>query len=326
MNYPKQAWQEKWDAPAVALPSAPSRFFPVPGPDRSIAVVIATHGRPAVVADLVAILPRQTLPPSHIFVVGATAGDVAGIADATGPVTVRVGRRGSSLQRNDALAIAGDRFAYIVFFDDDFVPSRFWLERMVATFEQRPDLDGLTGEVLADGATGAGVPMADARALVEARDELPAVLPRIVTNVDYGANSGCNMAFRASAIRDLRFDERLPAYAWLEDADFRARAAPSARFARAASLWGVHLGHKQGRSRGLPLGYSQIANAAYLAAKGTVPRRYLLRLAARNLVSNFVHSFRPEPFVDRRGRLQGNLLALFDLVRGRAAPERILSL
>jgi len=30
--------------------------------------------------------------------------------------------------------------------------------------------------------------------------------------------------------------------------------------------------------------------------------------------------------VDRRGRLQGNLLALADLARGRITPERVLEL
>jgi len=327
MGYPDQVVQKASLASASVLrPLSPARVLPFPGPDRSVAVIIATHGRPTVVAALVAALSRQTLLPSHVFVIGADRADLAALADADGGVTVRLGRPGSSLQRNDALAIAGDRFAYVVFFDDDFVPSRFWLERMVAAFERHPDVDGLTGEVLLDGASTAGVPMATARALVEASDGAPAPAMTVSTPVDYGANTGCNMAFRASAIRELRFDERLPAYAWLEDADFRARVAPSRHFARVSTLRGVHLGHKLGRSRGLPLGYSQIANAAYLAAKGTVPRRYLLRLAARNLAGNFIHSFRPEPFVDRRGRLTGNLLALFDLVRGRAAPERILSL
>jgi hypothetical protein len=41
---------------------------------------------------------------------------------------------------------------------------------------------------------------------------------------------------------------------------------------------------------------------------------------------NIVHSPRPEPYVDRRGRLRGNLLALADLVRKRIAPERVLDL
>jgi hypothetical protein len=34
----------------------------------------------------------------------------------------------------------------------------------------------------------------------------------------------------------------------------------------------------------------------------------------------------PEPHVDRAGRLRGNLLAVWDLLRGRASPGRILEL
>ena len=95
---------------------------------------------------------------------------------------------------------------------------------------------------------------------------------------------------------------------------------------RAHALWGVHLGHKQGRVRGVTLGYSQIANAIYLAKKGTVPKRHLAKIASKNLLINAVHSLWPEPFVDRRGRLRGNIIALADLVCGRIAPERILEL
>ena len=95
---------------------------------------------------------------------------------------------------------------------------------------------------------------------------------------------------------------------------------------RTDALWGVHLGHKQGRGRGVTLGYSQIANVIYLASKGTVPKSYLAKLVAKNFLINAVRSFRPEPFVDRRGRLLGNMIALADLVRGRIAPERILEL
>jgi hypothetical protein len=69
-----------------------------------------------------------------------------------------------------------------------------------------------------------------------------------------------------------------------------------------------------------------MANAAYLARKGTVPLHHLIKTASKNLISNTVRSLWPEPYVDRRGRLQGNLLALADLARGRIAPERVLEL
>jgi len=57
-----------------------------------------------------------------------------------------------------------------------------------------------------------------------------------------------------------------------------------------------------------------------------VPKSHLVKLAGRNLMANAARSFRPEPFVDRRGRLRGNMIALMDLIRGRIAPERVLEL
>jgi hypothetical protein len=41
---------------------------------------------------------------------------------------------------------------------------------------------------------------------------------------------------------------------------------------------------------------------------------------------NVVRAGWPEAYVDRRGRLHGNVLALRDLLTGRMAPERILEL
>jgi hypothetical protein len=296
-----------------------------PVPASGTAVIIATRGRPGIVRALVTQLGEQSQPPEHIFVIGSTAGDVAGLNPGQANLTVRVGRPGSSPQRNDGLALAGSRFSYVVFFDDDFVPSRFWLERMHMLFESRPGLIGLTGNVLADGTTTEGIRLEHAQAMVRMQDSRSAY-SRFLREFGYGGNMGCNMAFRASALRGAEFDERLPLYAWLEDADFRAQVEQRGSVLRADILWGVHLGHKMGRGRGLTLGYSQMANAAYLARKGTVPLSHLIKTASRNLISNTVRSLWPEPYVDRRGRLQGNLLALADLARGRIAPERVLEL
>jgi hypothetical protein len=131
------------------------------------------------------------------------------------------------------------------------------------------------------------------------------------------------MAYRLSAIHGLRFDERLPLYGWHEDSDFRGQVEKRGLFVKAPDLWGVHLGHKAGRVNGTMLGYSQIANVAYLARKGTVPKRFLLASGTRNVVSNLMRSPRPEPFIDRRGRLRGNMLALRDMALRRLSPERV---
>jgi GT2 family glycosyltransferase len=293
---------------------------------QGIAVIVSTRGRPDIVASLVRQLGQQTKPPEHIFIVASKADDIEGLDQNQKNLTVQIGRLGSTFQRNDGLALAGSRFSYIVFFDDDFVPSRFWLERMEAIFESRPDVAGLTGTVLADGTRTAGIRLDDAQSMVGLHDARPTQGAVLQEQFGYGSNVGCNMAYRYSAMYDITFDERLPLYAWHEDSDFRGQVERRGLFVRADDLWGVHLGHKQGRGIGVTLGYSQIANAVYLAKKGTVPARFLAEIASKNVVINALRSVRPEPFVDRRGRLRGNMIAVADLLRGRLAPERILEL
>ena len=68
-------------------------------------------------------------------------------------------------------------------------------------------------------------------------------------------------------------------------------------------------GIKAGRVSGKRFGYSQVVNPVYLIRKGTIPRASRCRLMARNLAANLVRSLRPEPYIDRRGRLRGNVLA-----------------
>jgi GT2 family glycosyltransferase len=288
----------------------------------SLAVLIATSGRPRIVADLVRGLEAQTRPPDRVICVGAAPADIAEIEP--GPtVWAIVGRRGSAHQRNDALELGGALFDTIVFFDDDFVPSRFWLERAEQLFANLPEFACLTGDVLADGNRTAGVPCEEARAIVARRD---ANAFRDFTIDPAIGPYGCNMAFRGSAIRDMRFDERLPLYAWLEDKDFGERVRARGAYGKAALLWGVHIGAKNGKTPGVRLGYSQVANAVYLARKGTVRVGFALRLVAGNIASNLSRSVRPEAWIDRRGRLRGNLIALADAVIGRLAPERVVEL
>jgi GT2 family glycosyltransferase len=140
---------------------------------------------------------------------------------------------------------------------------------------------------------------------------------------------GCNMALRLDVVRAhaLRFDERLPLYAWYEDIDLcRRLASHGGEIVEVAAASGVHLGVKHGRTSGKRLGYSQVVNPLYLWRKGSYPLDRALRSIGRHLLINGVRSLRPEPWVDRRGRLVGNSLALLDIMRGRAVPERILDL
>jgi hypothetical protein len=135
------------------------------------------------------------------------------------------------------------------------------------------------------------------------------------------------MAFRRSAIQNVFFDERLVLYGWLEDRDFggaiRKRGGTSIRLGCAG---GVHLGVKKGRVQGRKLGYSQVVNPIYLHKKGTMTLSSVVDHVGRNLSSNFVRSLAPEPYVDRLGRLSGNLIGIKEIVLGMAKPERAAQL
>ena len=134
------------------------------------------------------------------------------------------------------------------------------------------------------------------------------------------------MAIRLATARahGLRFDERLPLYAWSEDMDFTHRIGRHGCIVKLHGARGVHLGVKSGRSSGRRLGYSQVANPLYLRAKGSYTWRRALGSVGRNVAANVARALWSEPWVDRRGRLVGNLLGFVDLARGRLDPERVL--
>lgn len=284
-----------------------------------IGVGIVTSGRPGVVPEVVAELARQHRRADRLIVCHAALADVALVP--AGAAELLASAPGIAVQRNRVITALAD-CDIVVFFDDDFLPAPGWLAAVEALFLRDPAVVVATGHVVADGIKGPGITPAAGRALLQAdRGMSPGVVP--------AANGyGCNMALRLAPMRahGLRFDERLPLYGWYEDIDLTRRLGAHGRILRHGGARGVHLGVKLGRGSGLRTGYSQIANPIYLARKGSYPAHHALASMARNLAANLGRAVWPEPWVDRRGRLRGNLLALVDIMRGRLAPERILTL
>ena len=89
---------------------------------------------------------------------------------------------------------------------------------------------------------------------------------------------------------------------------------------------GVHLGVKSGRGSGKRLGYSQVINPVAIAREGLIPWRRAVVSLGKNIIANTVRTLAPEPYIDRRRRLWGNLLALKDLAAGKVKPNRVLDL
>jgi GT2 family glycosyltransferase len=287
-----------------------------------LAVGIPTVGRASILRDILLELTRQTRQPDSVIVCGTKPADVEGVSDVFPQAQVLLCDPGLPRQRNVILAAATGA-DIVVFFDDDFLPDVQYLEQV----ENQMELDGnivlVTGLVLADGITGPGISTSEGRIVLaragSLRDQVKTVF----------SGYGCNMAVRAATMRtnNILFDERLPLYGWQEDVDLSRRLAAFGRVVEVASARGIHLGVKLGRSSGVRLGYSQVANPLYLFRKKCgYPFSRALEHIARNMAMNLVHCPWPEPHVDRRGRLRGNILALRDLMLGQMIPERILEL
>jgi glycosyltransferase involved in cell wall biosynthesis/GT2 family glycosyltransferase len=293
-------------------------------PRLRLAVGIASLGRPEVLAQTLARLSLQSRAPDQVVVCAPDGSDLAGADQAYTGVKTLTGPRGLACQRN-AILRAVQTFDVLVFFDDDFVASPDYLLNVEVIMRDHADVVMTTGRLIEDGILGPGLTFATADALVLPAKRGASSDDRLE---DVYNGYGCNMAMRIEPVvaNGLAFDERLPLYGWLEDVDFSRQLAPFGRVVSTEATRGVHLGVKQGRQRGVKLGYSQVANPLYLIGKGTMSPRRALTLIARNLAANTVRSLRAEPWVDRRGRLVGNVRAMLDLVTGRLDPRRIQAL
>lgn len=289
-----------------------------PSNKSKVCLIFATRGRAELLGQVVAFVGTQTIKPDLIIVSCVSDEDAGNVASQAG-VRVVKGRPGLTAQRNTALNHVPDGFDVVIFVDDDFLMHRNWIAEILKAFDSDPSIACITGTILADGINGPGYSFAQGRDILTGTDDVPERLVAVSTGGPYG----CNMAFRARSIAGLRFDERLVLYGWQEDRDFGGQIwRLGGRVVRINTALGVHLGTKGGRVSGRRLGYSQVINPLYLARKKTMPLRDALDHVLRNVASNTVRSLAPESWVDRRGRLNGNLIGFWDFLRGRLTPER----
>ncbi|GEO86878.1 MULTISPECIES: glycosyltransferase family 2 protein [Alphaproteobacteria] len=289
-----------------------------------LVVGIPSTGRKDILARTLRQLARQDRQPDEVVVCVCSQDDIDRncLADLACPSRVLISSRGSCRQRNGILD-AVPQADVVVFLDDDFLMTAPYLEEIEQLFSEHPDVVIATGTVIADGITGPGISLTEGIDRILAAELAADYDPDPLHAVNNGY--GCNMAVRMSAVRggNLRFDEDMPLYGWLEDVDFSRMAARHGRVVKSTRLTGVHLGTKLSRTSGARFGYSQIANPIYLARKGTMTVRHAGLQMARNVAANAAKVWRPEPWVDRKGRLRGNLRAFADLLFRRLAPGNI---
>ena len=287
-----------------------------------LGLVIASHGRPNLLQSVLTRVLSQQRAPDQIVLSTVNEQDTLGIDDSGRSIQKVFGAPGLTRQRNRGISRLIGSVDVIIFIDDDFVVGEDYFAKIESIFASDKSIIGVSGAVIADGAKSPGFTFEEGLRLVEQyrpQEQAP-VMHQI------SGTYGCNMAFRSAAIGSARFDERLPLYGWQEDLDFCGSLRNPGRIVWTNLVWGVHLGTKQGKGSEVKLGYSQIINPIYISKKGNMTFRYACRLIVRNCLANAYGSIRPEHYIDRRGRLRGNLIGLYHLMTGRVTPEYILKL
>jgi glycosyltransferase involved in cell wall biosynthesis len=281
-----------------------------------VAVAIASKGRPAVLADVLDSLRIQRRAADSVWVSVTERSDVPPELDDR-VVRVLIGPPGLTTQRNAVIDALGPEVDVLVFLDDDAELHPDYLARAEAFLSARPDVVLFSGDAVADGAATGQLDRGTARDLLAGHEPGEDVVPGIPAY-------GCNMVVRADVARQVRFDEVLPLYGWLEDRDFSVRTSRFGTVVRYDGCALVHLGVSGGRENGTRLGYQQVVHPAYLHRKGVLRTGETVVFLGRALLANVLR--RSSGRVDRPGRLRGNLLGLRSVLRGTPDPQGVLHL
>ena len=291
------------------------------------AIIIATKARPSVLAETLQSIKRQTRPASHVYVSVSSPGDAPAEASAGG-IIVLVGPPGGSTQRNTAIRQVPAEVQYIAFFDDDVEIHPSYLENAVAFLEQNPDVAALSGIMLADG----NISREEARTAVE-HDTTWMSDPWLRDRGPHHILYACNAVVRADLMRRTLFDENLPLYSYGEDYELSMRLKRFGRVGRLSNAVGVHLQAQSARVSGKRYGYAMVANNWYFLQKGVCHLaapwgyvRFVLIVVLKRLCVNLGNAVSGKLQRDPWGQIQGNLLAVIDIICGRSSPQRILDL
>ena len=298
-----------------------------PSESVAIAIIIATKDRPKILAETLQSIKRQTRRTARFYVSVSSLEDVPQGNSAEG-VTVLVGPPGASAQRNTAIRQVPLDVKYIAFFDDDMEIHPSYLENAVSFLEKNPDVVAVSGAMLADG----NISRDAARALLE-QDATWMSDPSLRDRGRFHLLYACNAVVRSGPLRETLFDENLPLCSYCEDYDLSLRLKKFGRVGRLSNAIGVHLQTQAARVSGKRYGYAMVANNRYFLQKGVCHLaapwsyvRFMLIIVLKRLCMNLGNALSGQFKRDPWGQIQGNLLALVDIICGRSSPNRILDL
>ncbi len=283
----------------VAGPPGRASGHPMSTAGPTVAVVIPTMERPAILAACLAAVHAGTRLPDAIIVVdqsrtpGARAATAAACADRPGVVYRHLAQPNASAARNAGLAMA--QTVLVAYLDDDCLPERDWLTALVGEYESTAAIEpvaAVTGSVVPRFAPGRQVPVSSrqggVRRVFRAGDGSLARGAWAPWDVGTGANI---LAPRAALAAVSGFDPALgpgtPAHA-AEDVDLLYRLAPHGALiyqpaARVGHPAGTRRDHLQSRFR---YGAGMGAMLGRHVAAGDRTARRLLSLYLRHRLRN----------------------------------------
>ena len=295
-----------------------------------LGLIIATVGRREIVEETLRSLARRESLPGVVLVVGASLADLPRLPEQF-PFkfqVIQAPKKGLCLQRNVGIEALPPGIEFVSFLDDDVeVHDRYFAE-IEHVFTNSPGLAGFSGCIMANGNIGRTA----ARGLLDGYgfgDEMPffGAYPKT-----WPALYGCAMNIRRAWLKAEKFDERLPLYALGEDCEMGFRLSRHGDVGGSGRCPVVHLAARSGRISEYGYGYAQVINYLYFARKGVglpVLTTYINRLI-KIPATNFIFAFLPwldrKKGIDRKGRVRGNLKAIFDVLRGRIDPQNLLTL
>ncbi|MBH8576310.1 glycosyltransferase [Nostocaceae cyanobacterium CENA369] len=276
-------------------------------------VIIPSAKRPQILHETIASMLQQQTPADQILITVADKSYVLPETLAFPKVQIVLARPGLCQQVNDAIPYIDSCATFVSILDDDveLAPDYFTHARIFS--EEHPEVAAFSGFLVRNG----NVERSEGRSLLLSFTDEPDRSFEIQSTV-----YGCNINTRPEVLRTVKFDERLPLYGWLCDADFGFRCRKFGICVSYNACRLVHLMTSSGRISGTRMGFAQIMNPYYLYRKGVIPFWEVLQshwlIATRN---NLIKLFFLDQKIDRQGRLKGNIIAFFMILRGQIEPE-----
>jgi GT2 family glycosyltransferase len=293
----------------------------------TFAVVIASKGRPQILAATVESLKNQTVPVEHVFCAITSQDDIEPRTAAMPQVTTLTCPVGLTRQRNAAIDRVVGQFEVIFFLDDDMQLAPTYIAAAIEFLNDNEQVVGFSGHLLKNG----NVTREEAIALIDSyRDAPNDYRPLFRCRGPHWVMHGCNMVARSRVLKYERFDENLPLYGFAEDYEYSLRIRNYGRVGRFRKCVAVHLETPSGRISEKRVGYAMLANNWYFLGKRlthcSTPLLGYLRFAVRLALLEPINNVVSFAFLGRRqraARFQGNLLAIRDILFGVCSPGRI---